>query len=278
MRIEAEVDVYCEATLNYSEGTGAGHVPVRVPIRDGRAMADALDPEEVGFRLLEHRSAVRDWRDPAHLKAVHAPEVARLAQQLAGCDRVMMFEPIVRSPEMAEKVTDYHPIELVHSDFTDDYRAMLQDPDRPYAELFGPLLEAHGLSRRQVESAERIAVLQFWRNIGARRPDCPLAICDARTVPRSQLFTFTLTEYGGRHVELEVFGVKPPGDAAANHWYAFPGMGTGEVLVFRTYDSRRAAQALPFWTPHSAFHDPHVGVGAPRRESVEMRALCLFGV
>ena len=47
-------------------------------------------------------------------------------------------------------------------------------------------------------------------------------------------------------------------------------------VAFRAYDSDRVAKGEPFWTPHSAFVDPTVPADAPARESLEMRAICLF--
>ena len=45
----------------------------------------------------------------------------------------------------------------------------------------------------------------------------------------------------------------------------------------RAYDSDRAGTGEPFWTMHTAFRDPHVAdLAANRRESVEMRALCIW--
>jgi hypothetical protein len=49
-----------------------------------------------------------------------------------------------------------------------------------------------------------------------------------------------------------------------------------ELAVFRAYDSDLAAQGLPFWTPHSAFHDTSVDATPEPRESFEIRAICLF--
>ena len=120
-------------------------------------------------------------------------------------------------------------------------------------------------------------MLQFWRNIGAERPDCPFALCDAETVPRSQLYTFTVDEYAGMRLEFEVICVTPPADPEDHHWYTFPALQDDEVIAFRTYDSRCADESRPFWTPHSAFRDPLARSDAPQRESVEMRVLCLFG-
>lgn len=267
---------YCHAVLNYTlDAVGAeGTAPIEVPIFDARERD--LPFEDCGFTLLEGAIPPMSALDPAVLAASHGLAVQTLARELSGCDRTLLYPPIVRSPGMAEKVTDYAPITFVHSDFTDDYRYMLEDPARPYAAYIQPLLAAAGLSQTDVMLARRVLLLQFWCNLGAERPDYPLAICDARSVPRADLLPFVVAEYGGLHLEFETFGVRAPRPLEAHHWYTYPGMRREEVLVFRTYDSACVEADRPFWTPHSAFRDPHAGPQAPQRESVEMRVLCLF--
>ncbi len=274
--MQGAAGVYCHATLNYSGGETP--IPVEVPIRDGREAGEPPVLETCGFERLEHASRVEDWRDPSHLAAVHAPEIEALARERSGADRVLVYPPIVRSPAMEREVADYHPIEFVHSDFTDDFGAMIADPERPYRAFIEPLLERAGLTQRDLARAERVVMLQFWRNVGPRRPDRPLALCDARTVPSSALNRFVVPEYGGRRLEFETYGVRPPARADEHRWYTYPGMAADEVVALRTYDSRCVEARRPFWTPHSAFRDPHAGAGAAPRESVEMRALCLFGI
>lgn len=274
--MRAQGEVYCEAAMNYALPVSAGEstVPVIVPIHDGR---DAELPfEACGFELRQHPLPCDpDW-DSADWGSRHGPAIAELAQAISGCDRTLIYPPIVRSPRMAQKVADYAPITFVHSDFTDDYRFMVEDPDRPYAAYIQPLLASAGLTQQDVLLSRRVLMLQFWRNIGAERPDHPLAICDARSIPRSDLLPFTVPEYGGLHLEFETFAVRPPAQPDDHHWYTFPGMTADEVLVFRTYDSACAEADRPFWTPHSAFRDPHAGPDAPARESLEIRILCLF--
>lgn len=267
---------YCRASLTYSAGP-AGR-PVEVAIRDGRSAAGSLELEDCGFALLEHRSNVRDWYDAPHVREVHDPEIEKLATGLCGCDLAIVYPALVRSPQTAREVADYAPIEFVHSDYTEDFRAMIAEPDRPYRAFLDPLLERAGITRRDVARAGRVLVLQFWRNIGAGRPDYPLALLDARCVPRAELNVFLVRDYGGQRLDFETFGVLAPADPDQHHWYTFPALRRDEVLAFRTYDSRRAEAGLPFWTPHSAFRDPNAGPDAPMRESVEMRVLCLFGV
>lgn len=272
--MEASAGIYCQAALNYSTATDA--VPVEVVIRDGRLGAPGY--EEAGFELLAHESGVENWRDEAELAAVHAPEIERLALDFLGCDRALVYPPIVRSPVTAARVEDYAPIHFVHSDFTEDYRAMVCGAERPYREFITPILEPAGLDQHELSQASRMVMLQFWRNIGARRPDHPLAFCDARTVPERQLRRILVPEYGGRLLEFETFAVEAPASPDANEWYTYPDMGLDEVVAFRTYDSLLADEHGHFWTPHSAFADPHAGADAPRRESLEMRVLCLWGV
>ena len=156
------------------------------------------------------------------------------------------FPAIARSMEAARTTPDYGPIEFVHSDFTDDYGPMVTEADRPYRSFLDPLLAAHGLGRDDVVDASRLMVLQWWRNVGPVDADFPLAVCDAESVP-------------------------------SDRWFTFPRMTSDEVLVLRTYDSKLADEGRAFWTPHSAFRDPHVRDDpAHRRSSVEARALCIW--
>jgi len=271
--MQATDSIYCDATLNYSKGED--RQPLDVTIHDGRAALGQLDFETCGFAFMEHRSKVRDWRDQAELEAVHVPEIHDLVQQFMGCDHAIVYSPLIRSPDSASRTPDFAPIDFVHSDFTEDYGDMVREAGRPYHEFLDPLLAEQGLRPADVAAASRVALIQFWRNTGDVQPDYPLAICDGSTVPRSQLRTFLVPEYGGERLEFETFGVVPPADD--HTWYTFPRMSTDEVLVFRTYDSRCQEEGRAFWTPHTAFRDPVAGDAAPPRESVEMRALCLFG-
>ncbi len=273
--ISAASGPYCETTLNYGDGDTAR--TVRVTVRDARTTPE-LDFEHCGFSRLDHLSAVEDWTDPGHLADVHMAEMRELAQAYLGCDHALAYPPIVRSPASAREVTDYAPIEFVHSDFTDDYRHMIEDPDRTYGAFLAPALETIGIRQEEIADAERVVMLQFWRNVGDRRPDFPLALCDAASVPRADLFPILVPEYAGQRLEFETFGVHCPEEPDRHRWYTYPELSAEEVVVLRTYDSRCVAQGRPFWTPHSAFRDPHAEPDPAPRESVEMRVLCLFGL
>ncbi len=86
-----------------------------------------------------------------------------------------------------------------------------------------------------------------------------------------------LPEYGGFRVDSQFYAVRPPSGSEPDRWYTFPDLTTSEAVALRTYDSRCIDEGRPFWTPHSAFRDPHVRSADKRyRESVEMRVLCLW--
>lgn len=136
-------------------------------------------------------------------------------------------------------------------------------------------MQRAGITAREIAEAERVLTLQVWRNIGASRPDWPMCFCDARTVTRGELVPITVDEYGGLRTEFQSFAVRPQ-RAADHRWYTYPLMAPDEVVVFRAYDSACVERGEPFWTPHTAFRDPVAGPRAPGRESIEMRAVCLF--
>lgn len=264
-------EVYCETTLNYSRGESP--VPTPVMLLNGRCAE--LDYETCGFSLLHHESGVRNWTDEEAVSRIHRPEVADLAKSLVGCDIAVPYPPIIRSPKTAESHEDYAPIEFVHSDFTEDYRLMIGDESRPYREFIEPLLDEAGLTQADLRNARRVAMIQFWRNVGPEHPRHPFALCDASTSSREDLDFVTIADYGGQRLEFQTLYANRP-ESAANHcWYTFPGMTRDEVIAFRTYDSRCEEESRPYWVLHSAFTDPSVA-DAPPRESVEMRVLCLW--
>ncbi len=252
-------------------------MPVDCDVLDGRSSSAPRDFERHGFDLVEAPSAVDDWADQHELDRVARPEFGEFVRTYTGCDAAVVFPFIARSEAAAAAVADYGPIEFVHSDFTDDYGPMVTEDDRPYRAFLDPLLASQGLDRDLITSARRLAVVQGWRNTGPIHADMPLAVCDATSVDRSRLMAEVIPFYGGLRLDFEIFAVRPPEVDEPDRWYTFPDMQADEMIVLRTYDSACVDTGRPFWTPHSAFRDPHVVADAEtRRESVEIRALCVW--
>ena len=264
---------YCQTTFHYHDGVNG--VAVASTVLDARSTGAPADFERCGFVLVEHESEVADWSDERQVDRLYRPELARFAAEFTGCDVAVAFPVIARSMEAARSTPDYGPIEFVHSDFTDDYGPMVTEAERPYRSFLDPLLAAHGLGHGDVVAASRLMVLQWWRNVGPVDADFPLAVCDAESVPSDRLVRQMLPYYGGLRLDFEIFAVRPP--ETSDRWFTFPRMTADEVLVLRTYDSKLADEGRAFWTPHSAFRDPHVPDDpAHRRSSIEARALCVW--
>lgn len=262
------------ADMNYVRDDAAQ--AVEVEIRDGRRQAPGRW-EDCGFELRQHPSAVSDWDDPEEIARVHYPEIARLAQELTGCDHALVGGHIRRNPEQASDVhEDLAPITFVHSDFAPSYRDVICERYRhPSAEAQASLDRA-GITADTVDNAARMVIIQFWRNTGPEKMDFPIAFCDARTVGPDELAVIDVKDYAGGGIDFQALGIRMPPDPSKHAWYVFPNMRADEVVVFRTFDSAMVDPNLPFWTPHSAFRDPDVDIGQPSRRSIELRATCLF--
>ncbi len=250
---------YCEADIQYM------NAPLRTKVRNARN--ENFSWQKNGFELIRHETAVTDWDNDMER---YSREIRELALNLSGADHIMWFPSLERSPRAREVSEDYAPIQYAHSDYTETYYDMIKNPDHPYRAILQPSIDASGITENDIQGATRILTLQFWRNIGEGNPDYPLAFCDCRTVLRRNLEPILVEEYGGVPTRFESFAVTR---SRRHRWYTYPAMKVDELLVFRAYDSDLAERKEPFWTPHTAFHDPH---GDTPRRSIESRAICLF--
>ena len=111
-----------EASLNYLAPTGERprsyaydpppdvprttvvSVPFRVPIRDGRPIANELTLDRHGFTLVQHRSAVRNFYDNDEVKKVYYAEAEHLLTRLTGASRVFIFDHTTRRGSLEPKI------------------------------------------------------------------------------------------------------------------------------------------------------------------------------
>jgi hypothetical protein len=131
---------HTKATLNYVVAIGeklvsyAYEPPAGVPmsnvqveghattIHDFRPAASKFALDEVGFKLLTHRSAVKDFWDEEEIKRVYYPESVELLKRVTGAAEVRVFDDTLRrrvpgandrSPGIPRQ-----PANLVHVDQT----------------------------------------------------------------------------------------------------------------------------------------------------------------
>lgn len=262
--------VYTEAPIFYMghEGPEA----VQQSIRNGREQSSSVWKE--GFELIQLPSKVEDWHDLQSVEAVHYDEVSEWAKAFTGCDAVLFFPALLRNAKAQAQSDDFAPVQLAHSDYTENYADMISDPNSAYQNVLKPSMERAGVTSEEVTKVKKVLTLQLWRNVGAELMEHPLTLCDCTTVSREELMPIRVESYGGQETQFDAFSLLKTPATESHNWYTFPRMQVDEVLLFRAFDSEAVANNLPFWTPHTAFFDAQ-GQGTPR-SSVEMRAICLF--
>jgi hypothetical protein len=264
-----------EAMLNYSVDTGekpasyggissaeadkkrtGKYQEHRMPIYDGRAVADKLSLDREGFIFVRHETKVKDFYDETEVRSIYYPEIEKLVKEASGAKRVLVFDHTLRSADSATREAKQisGPVRNAHNDYTEwsgpqRVRDLLPDG-------------AEELLKR------RFAVVQVWRPIRNPVQREPLAIADARSIGTKELFPSSRV-YPDRVGEVYHCAFNPE-----HRWYYFPNMQRDEAVVFKTFDSIRDGRAR--WTAHTAFDHPSSPPDAPPRESIEMRTLTFF--
>jgi hypothetical protein len=228
--------------------------PHRVRIRDARQNGDSFGLDSHGFTLLRQPTAVSDFDDEAAVRTTYYAEADRLLKETTGADRVFIFDHTIRRHIPGAKDYDdgpRQPAARVHVDHT-----ARSGPQR-VRDLLPE--DAEQLLRGRVQ------VINLWRPIRHPVYDAPLAVCDATTVQPDELVPSDLVY---PHRIGETYNVR---FGESHRWYYVPEMQPDEILLLKCMDSRADVPAR--FTPHSAFLDETAHPNAPRRESIELRAL-----
>ena len=251
-----------------------------VPVHDGRSISDRFDLHVQGFVLARRPSVVTDFFDRDQVERIYPGEVVETVRALTGATRVAPMGWMIRtsgdlSKHMRQTVGYTHkggvqpPAGEAHVDFTP---ARAESMARALYEKTFP--DGKGYSRFIASS--------LWRCFSAPPQDCPLALCDARSVAPDEGVPNSLFIVDRLPDEQTMLGEMPNEDqvpAAAifhynpNHrWWYFSNMTRDEVVLIKFHDSDRT-KALR--TPHTAFNDPSFPDARPR-ESIEVRSVAYF--
>ena len=230
-------------------------------IHNLRPVASEFLLDNVGFQLLTHRSAVRNFWDEDEIKRVYYPESIDLLKRITGASEARIFDRTLRrlvpgeNDRSSKPGVPRQPANRVHVDQTATSgvsRLRLEYPD-----------EADELLRR------RVAIINLWRPIKSPVLDAPLAVCDARSVAPHDLIASDLVFRDRRGETYNL--VYNPGQ----RWFYAPEMRADEVLLIKCFDSRDDGAVARF-APHTAFVDPAALQDAPPRESIELRTFLIF--
>jgi hypothetical protein len=226
-----------------------------VTIHDARPEIAELALERNGFVVVDEPSGTADYTEKGELEA-YCRATEALVQRLTGAAKVISFGPILRT-----NATGTHghnqPAFGAHVDYgartvADFTRQILGEDEAP-----------QWLARHHM-------LINVWRPITPVE-SAPLALCDARTVRREDLFDSEIVGgLGGLDFSLWGFNLAYRPD---HRWYWVPQMQPSEAMVFKLFDSD--PEAVQF-TAHSAFEDPTAGPDAAPRQSVELRTIAFL--
>jgi hypothetical protein len=267
---------FVSAGAEHSTGRYEDH---EVDIRDARDIRRRIGLDTHGFVLADHVSAIRDFRDKETVEAAYAPEACELVQWLTGASKVVARGWMVRTSgdlPKVEKVAGYQhyggvqpPAGEVHVDFTRETAHRVAE--NTYRDSFpdGP-----GYSR--------FIATSLWRTFSPPPQDCPLALCDGRSLREDEGVRNTLhivdelpseeemvrpMEGEDQRIAASVFRYSPD-----HRWWYFSNMHRDEALLFKFFDSNHD---VAWRCPHTAFWDSSQP-GAQVRESIEFRSIAYF--
>lgn len=228
----------------------------KMPIYNGRDIADRLSLEREGFVLVRHDTQVKNFYDEDEVRSIYYNETEELVKQISGAKRVLVFDHTLRAADSAIREANQvsSPVRNAHNDYT---------------EWSGPQRVRDLLPDEAEELiSQRFAVVQTWRPINQPVQNDHLAIADAQSIGTSELIP-SARIYPNRRGEVYHMTHNP-----AHRWCYFPNMQRNEAMVFKCYDSLKDGRAR--WTAHCAFDDPTAPPNVPPRESIEMRTLAFF--
>ena len=236
-------------------------------IHDGRPLAGEASLDREGFELCRLSSSLTDFGDDEEVERVHYREIEGLIRHATGAARVSVFDHIRRSSGNGRPGARV-PVFAVHNDYTP--RSAVQR----VRDLFPG--GAESLLRR------RFSLINAWHSIRGPVESFPLAVCDARSIRPEDLVAADLVYEGGNG---EAFTrAQTPGRVGeifnlahnpVHRWFYFPHMEPDETLLFKCFDSALDGRAR--FSAHTAFEDPNHGPDSAPRESIELRALAMFG-
>jgi len=206
-----------------------------------------------GFTLVNLTTDV-DFTDKDDFEKRYYPEVCRIVKELTGASHVFAFMGILRGGEDAK---GGGPALSAHVDFNE---AAL----RLWLGRLAP-------ERAEEFAGKRVMNVNVWRGTKPVETS-PLAVCDARSVEKSDFLRVSLGKPEGGFQEGMPAGLNMAHNAA-HRWFYYPEMQPDEALVFRLFDSANADWKM---AGHTAIVDPTSKPGAPARESFEVRTIAVF--
>ena len=242
--------------------------PRRRRIEDARnAATPSLDRE--GFSLVEHRTAFAEERDRSVLTKDYNDEMADFIKEYTNASVVVPSRTglLVRYGDRLvgrrrhegrdDIIDDRIPASFAHIDYLSDF---VIDQVAVEAKVDGfPDI-----------TFSRMIVMQTWRAVSDPPQDVPLAICDRRTLDRTDISPRkgVLSPENSGKLPDPVFYVGGIHFNPKQRWCYYPSMRKDEVLLFTGYDTANPDHGM---VAHAAFDNRAHHSNAHPRESFEAR-------
>ncbi|KAI1798151.1 hypothetical protein LXA43DRAFT_1056374 [Ganoderma leucocontextum] len=235
-------------------------VPHNSEIENIRGKEHTVSLDTTGFQFFKGAVSHTTFENDEVIEKEYYPQSVELVQRLTGASRAVVFDHTIRRRrpgEIEDSPQKRQPVPQVHIDQTKDSSVARVHRHLP-AEDVPKLL------------ANRFQIINLWRPTHHAALDWPLALCDYRTVDRSNDLVPTTLKYPDR--DGETFSVK---FNPANKWKYVRGMEPDDFVLIKCFDSQDDGKTAVF-TPHTAFEDPTTPKDAPLRESIELRLLVFY--
>ena len=251
-----------------------------VKVRDGRPIRERFTLDGHGFVLADRPSAVKDFYDKDEVDRVYPDEVDAHVKALTGASFVANMGWMVRN--------------------SGDLSRFKRKQEGPYTHKGGiqpPAGEAHidtepSRAERQARALyqrvrpggpgfKRVIYSSFWRTFSEPPQDCPLAVCDARSVGADEGVPNVLYIVDKIPEGEAMFAPMPDAEQMAaaifrhnpaHRWWYFSSMVRDEAILLKFHDSDRS---VAWRTPHTAFWDPSFP-DRKERASIECRTVAFF--
>ena len=248
--VKGERAIFYASERDKSYWPGDDH---EVLVTDLRSLDELPSIERNGFTMLQHDSAVRDFLDAAEIEKVLYPEAVALAKRLNGAAHAIAFGPVARS----DKPGNSHSRLPAFGAHVDYGRRTIEDIARPVL-----------AEQADFWLSKRVVLMNLWRPVSTVYRT-PLALCDASTVEREDLYDSEIRGGLDDPNRAPLYGYNLSYNPK-HRWYYTSRMQPAELFAFKLYDSD---SLRPQWTGHTAINDPETPADAPPRQSIEIRTI-----
>ena len=236
-----------------------------VSVYDCRPIESELNLDGAGFELKKIPTKFTEFYSNEQVVKNYYPEVETEMEKTLSAHKVIVFDHNVRSRVRSDAGQPgvREPVDGAHNDYT------VSSGPRRVREVLEQNNLSHLLSRR-------CALVNFWRPITGPVFDCPIAVCDARTVQEEDFIPTRIEHYLEGNIDTpnltgEIYSFK---HNVKHHWFYASGMTPDEVMLLKCFDSSKEGQSC--FTGHTGFLNPDCPKEFTPRESIEARTVVVY--